>query len=259
MAKGQGQKQRIQQAYFPLAKDTCGISRKIWTLDDIFRRWPGLWFRIIFETSLPTLAALIWGVTGYVKGKGIFDAISAAGVAFPIVLFAQGQLFRMAKNVRDERDADEFRESFASLQEGLNELRQQRHEPAPVILDRPPPIVVESEDLMAEAQASVAQGRYFAGVVLAAIEFERTLRETAAALGMNTQRPLGVLVNELAGKAEDKDLWMQLRTLVRIRNSPSTSGGDGSRSNACRRSSSAIDFLVGSSAPSSSRLLDRLL
>ncbi|SRR6266851_2570686 len=192
---------------------------KIWTLDDIFRRWPGLWFRIIFETSLPTLAALIWGVTGYVKGKGIFDAISAAGVAFPIVLFAQGQLFRMAKNVRDERDADEFRESFASLQEGLNELRQQRHEPAPVILDRPPPIVVESEDLMAEAQASVAQGRYFAGVVLAAIEFERTLRETAAALGMNTQRPLGVLVNELAGKAEDKDLWMQLRTLVRIRNS----------------------------------------
>ena len=42
---------------------------KIWTLDQIFRRWPGLWFRIFFEATLPTLAAVIWGINDLKAGS----------------------------------------------------------------------------------------------------------------------------------------------------------------------------------------------
>jgi hypothetical protein len=45
-----------------------------WTLNEIFRRWPGLWFRIAFETAVPALAAIIWGTTALIAGKDIFAA-----------------------------------------------------------------------------------------------------------------------------------------------------------------------------------------
>jgi hypothetical protein len=32
-----------------------------WSLDEIFRRHPSLMFRVVFESALPTLAALVWG------------------------------------------------------------------------------------------------------------------------------------------------------------------------------------------------------
>ena len=75
------------------------------------------------------------------------------------------------------------------------------------------------EDLMAEAKIAVARGLYTAGALAAAVEFERQLRASAQSIEVNTQRPLTRIADELAGRTEDKDLWLQLRSLVRMRNS----------------------------------------
>ena len=45
--------------------------------------------------------------------RHLFSAFTAAGIAFPLVLFVQGQILRMAKNVRDEKNAEEFSNSLA--------------------------------------------------------------------------------------------------------------------------------------------------
>jgi hypothetical protein len=194
---------------------------KIWTLDDIFRRWPSLWFRIAFETALPTIAAIIWGLRAYFRTGGIFDALTAAGLAFPLVLFVQGQILRMAKNVRDEQDANEFRESFATIKEGVDEIKRLTQitpspQPVPEIQTT---VRAASEDLMAEAKIAVARGLYTSGALAAAVEFERQLRALAQSIELNTQRPLTRVADELAGRTADKDLWLQLRSLVRMRNS----------------------------------------
>ncbi len=193
---------------------------RIWTLDEIFRRWPSLSFRIVFETAVPLVAAIVWFFHAYSQGKTIFDSFSAGGVAFGFVLFAQGQLLRMAKNVRDEENANEFRESFASIREGLDQLRrQQPGPPIQPIPDVPPTVPVGFEDLMAEAKIAVARGLYTTGALAAAVEFERQLRSLAQSVEINTQQPLGRLIDQLAGRTEDKDLWLQLKSLVRMRNS----------------------------------------
>jgi hypothetical protein len=127
----------------------------------------------------------------------------------------------MAKNVRDEQDANEFRESFATIKEGVDEIKRLTQitpspQPVPEIQTT---VRAASEDLMAEAKIAVARGLYTSGALAAAVEFERQLRALAQSIELNTQRPLTRVADELAGRTADKDLWLQLRSLVRMRNS----------------------------------------
>src|SRR5947207_10368619 len=121
---------------------------RIWTFDEIFRRSPSLWFRIVFESALPTLAALIWGGKALIASGSFFSALTAAGIAFPLVLFVQGQILRMAKNVRDERNASDFHDSFASIKRTLTLIEKQRLQPSvtgtPEGLPQPEPAIVQA-------------------------------------------------------------------------------------------------------------------
>src|SRR4051794_4089064 len=99
---------------------------------NFWQRWERLVRRVLFETALPSTTALVWGVWPYSKSPNLFASFSAAGLAFGFILFAQGQALRMAKNVRDEQNDDEWRESFATLKIALSEIRNQRiTEPSP--------------------------------------------------------------------------------------------------------------------------------
>lgn len=147
--------------------------------------------------------------------------MSAAGVVFLAVLFTQGQILRIAKNVRDESYADEFRESFASIRQGLEALQRQT---VIVASDTEPTqerrTLVLSESFFAEAKQAVEQGLYYAGAVLAAIGFERAARDCAEFMGVNSELQLSAVLNELAKFDEGRPgMRESFRTLVRLRNS----------------------------------------
>jgi hypothetical protein len=46
-------------------------------------------------------------------------------IGYLVVSSVQGQVLRINKNVHDETDAEEFRDSFQSIQQALTELRAQ--------------------------------------------------------------------------------------------------------------------------------------
>src|SRR5436305_13759410 len=98
---------------------------KIWTLEQIFDRWPGLGFRILFESTLPILAALIWGSNVLINKGDLFSAATAACIAFSAALFAQGQILRIAKTVLDERNTVQLRNEFITIRQGIKAIRKQ--------------------------------------------------------------------------------------------------------------------------------------
>jgi hypothetical protein len=189
-----------------------GIDR---TMRDFWQRWKRLIGRVLLETALPSAAAFVWGVWSYSKSPNLFASFSAAGLAFGFLLFAQGQLLRMAKNVRDEDDANEFRNSFATIGQALEELRRQQVEDATAL--RNP--LNRSGLFEPEANSAVAQGFYKAGAALAAIEFERTLKEIAMMLDINPRQSLTLVSDAIAKKLGRDELREELRTLGQIRNS----------------------------------------
>jgi hypothetical protein len=193
---------------------------RIWTLEEIFQRWPSLKFRIAFESALPTLAAFIWGAKALATTGKAFDALTAALIAFPLVLYVQGQILRMAKNVRDEKDAEEFRTSFASIQQAIDELRSQgAPQPLPQP-EQPVPQPPEGLNFMAQAQQLLTAGQYFPAVLVAAVGFETTARVIAREMRWDAERvPLGRIIRELAIALPSKQDAERLETLNRLRNS----------------------------------------
>lgn len=187
--------------------------------------------RVWFEARFPLVAATCWGIVAYFLGRDFFTLLSSAAAAFFFILFAQGQVLRIAKNVRDERDADDFRASFASLQQGLDELRKRGivHQPSRAAGQKEEPLVVYYgnrvvslgyEGFLAEAMQSVEAGRYYAGVLVAAVGFEYAARRAAEQLGIDdTKMPLGRLLRELGRRTENPRAAEALATLNRLRNS----------------------------------------
>ena len=110
----------------------------------------------------------------------LVDGVSVGGIAFFFVLSLQGQILRVAKNVRDEQDAEEFRASFASIQQGLEELRKQQ--PSATAKRRKQRRQQRREEtvdrLMADAKRALASESYYAAATLAAVAFERAIRDT---------------------------------------------------------------------------------
>jgi hypothetical protein len=205
---------------------------RIWTLDEIFRRWPNLWFRIAFETALPTLTAVVWFVKNFIASTGtLFGALTAAGLAFTAALYVQGQVLRMAKNVRDERDADEFRNSFESIRQAIAELNRKPtsssvEEGYVVAREIDHSLLKETRAALKpekrfdgdEANRALDTGLYQSAAVMSGIEFERFIRETAERLGIERSLTLIRVVGLLAHILGDKELTNELRTLVRLRN-----------------------------------------
>jgi hypothetical protein len=173
--------------------------------------------RILGEVAIPALCGIAWGVIAYYQGKTPFESISTGFAAFFFIFFLQGQVLRVAKNVSDKQNADEWRSSFASLKEGLDELRKQPHIPPtepPVVPEPPGPWA----GLIGEAHASLENQNYYAAVLAAAAAFEQAVRKCAVTDNIEPKVPLSQLVRSIAYAAKDKYAQDRLLTLVRLRN-----------------------------------------
>jgi hypothetical protein len=82
--------------------------------------------RILFEITIPAVCGIVWGGLALHQGKTLFESFSTGFAAFFFSFFLQGQVLRVNKNVRDEMNADQFRENFVSIHEGLKELKNRR-------------------------------------------------------------------------------------------------------------------------------------
>jgi hypothetical protein len=183
--------------------------------------------RTLYEAALPLIGGGAWVALALYKGNSFFEALPGFGIGYLFVLSAQGQFLRIAKNVRDESDADEFRESFASIQQGIESLRSQgfliqAHVPAA------PEDIHEADALPArvafshfwdQAYRALDSGQFYAAVLLAAVGFESAVRSIALQLNLNPDRAnLNKVIREVEEKLSDTNLGERLRTLTKIRN-----------------------------------------
>jgi HEPN domain-containing protein len=142
--------------------------------------------------------------------------------------FLQGQVLRVAKNVGDKQNAEEWRTQFASIQDGLDQLKKQQAAPATVhvpaarvkVRTHAPTVRVsnKSEYFLESARKSFASDFYHPAALTAAMAFEAAAREAGLRLGLPENRPMTELVRNIAAVEGDPQLEQTLLTLVRLRN-----------------------------------------
>ncbi|MCK1285440.1 hypothetical protein IVB41_16090 [Bradyrhizobium sp. 44] len=179
--------------------------------------WP-ITRRILGEVAIPGLCGIAWGMLAFYQGKTAFESVSIGFTAFFFIFFLQGQVLRVAKNVSDKQNAAEWRDSFATLKEGLDELRRQQAEHAGQAQPAQQPTAPASSDLMDEARASLANRNYYAAALTAAAAFEQLTRRAVVRMNVDPKAPLSQLVQSIAYAAKDTFLQRRLLTLVRLRN-----------------------------------------
>jgi uncharacterized protein YutE (UPF0331/DUF86 family) len=216
-------------------------------LKQFWEKWGKVIRRVWGEARLPLLIAIFWGVLTWYQGETIFKCMSAGAAAFVFVLFFQGQILRVAKNVRDEDNAKEMRDGFKSIQQALDELKKEQlleatagsetpaaaTEPAKKRWRTTDSATVQSEiararevndDLFrsrmyfAESQRAFEQKLFYSSILAAAVGFEHATRDAAELLDLDPRRPMTILVDDIGRRLEEPDLAKRLKTLIRLRN-----------------------------------------
>jgi HEPN domain-containing protein len=209
------------------------LGLKVAKLGDLYKNWQRVIKRVVKEAALPTAAALAWGVTVGIKKDSIIDGVSAAGIAFFFVLSLQGQILRVAKNVRDDQDSEDFRASFASIQQAIETIKAEglaaRQSPTATAPTDEPPIWYRPsarliplgfDNYLGRAMEALEKGQYYAAVLVVAVGFEYAARQAADQLGISAKRAsLGGLLRELGRRTEDKQAMETLHSLNMLRNS----------------------------------------
>jgi hypothetical protein len=70
--------------------------------DQFFRDWPTIIRRAFFEAILPLLGGCFTVLVAWWQKSSLLAALSGFGIGYLFVLSVQGQVLRIAKNVRDE-------------------------------------------------------------------------------------------------------------------------------------------------------------
>jgi hypothetical protein len=211
------------------------------------------------DSIAPVSVALIWGVYVALRKNSNVDGLNAGSLAFFLILSFQNLIQRAAKVVHDEEHGekvlgrfDALEQGFDTLQQGLGELRAQGlglvPSPAPPVgmepelpLPEPPtemgmnwPIdaadqivrwqdgrltVAPMQPYLMQAYGVVKSGYYLAAVLVAAVGFEASVRDTARMFGIPDRKmPLAALLRELSLRTSDDQKMKTLVTLNRIRN-----------------------------------------
>jgi uncharacterized protein YutE (UPF0331/DUF86 family) len=172
--------------------------------------------RMVTEIALPSSFGLFWALIVWYQRGDPLTAISSFAAAFFLLYYIQGQVTRVGRSVRSERDADEFRQSFASIGQALEELRR-----PPATSGQSPlnPSLVRSERFESEARKILETGLFKTAASHAAIGFEAAARDIAQLLGVDARQNLTATVDNLAQYFKNQQLRDELRTLARIRNS----------------------------------------
>lgn len=196
--------------------------------------------RILFEVMIPAVCGIVWGALALRQGKSLFESFSTGFAAFFFIFFLQGQVLRVNKNVRDEMNADEVRESFVSIHEGLKELkgwkdaelaeqekfdREERRLPEEFMEKGGVDIEAYDGDVLSalpffeEADRTFRRGALYPAMLSAAVGFEHAIREVAVRyLSMKRSRPPGLILHELEKKYGRTDVVLTAQTLLNVRN-----------------------------------------
>jgi hypothetical protein len=192
--------------------------------------WP-IARRILGEIAIPAACGAVWGLLAYNQGKTSFESASTGFAAFFFIFFLQGQVLRVAKNVSDKQNADEWRSSFASIQEGLNSLKKAEsgnitiNVPAGELRVTPHPPTAStaptshSADLFEQARRMFGSDFFQQSAIAAAMAFETAARNAGARHGLPPNKPMTEMVRQIATLEGNKQLEEELLTLVRLRNS----------------------------------------
>jgi hypothetical protein len=184
-----------------------------------YSRWRRVIFRIIREAMLPTCAAIAWGIFVGASKPSWIDGVSAAGIGFFFVLALQGQILRIAKNVRDEERGDQVLSRFdmldrgyATMHETLTALQGQgltTKEPASSSSVTANESKSDSRSdaleptgwrwFFAQAEHLLEQKQNFPAVLMAAVGFENAVRTAAQSFGFDSgRRSIGQILRQLA-------------------------------------------------------------
>jgi hypothetical protein len=186
--------------------------------DRVFRR-------IGLELIFPLICGIVWGLIAWYRQTDGFQSISIGAVAFFFVLSMQNWVLRAAKNVRDE----DTRTEVISIGEGVAQLLRQGAAPQSAAIEGQPEAsldfsVLQSDFLdsrryFEEADRALDRGLNYSAVVVAAVGFERALRNFGLRyFDIERKRPLGQVLNEIGKLNLGKRHAATLRTLVQLRN-----------------------------------------
>lgn len=204
---------------------------------------PVLW-RIFKEGWFPLVFALGASAYSYQSGREFGELSATFSYVFFIVFFFQGQVFRIKKNVRDDNNAEFSRTMLTDIHQVVAEINSQRNEqplanaterltpparhdpgrtregfrPPPLSSTGPGPLELGSAEMFAEAEQSLAQGLNSGASLLAAVAFEKAIREIASRIDVSYRQPLSRIVDEMELRCENPSLMRELRTLIRFRN-----------------------------------------
>jgi hypothetical protein len=214
-----------------------GIVKKIF---ESFSEWEKVIYRTTREAMLPSVGAAIWGAVVGIHKASTVDGMSAAGIAFFFVLALQGQILRVAKNVRDEKHATEVSDSFATIRQALEEIRKQNlvesgARAIPGAASKNDQGSLTGDFSLQPQDASLANmtrrkffdqahqalhlGLLYPAALVAAIGFEQAIRDLASLERIETRQPLSAIVIELEQRHNLGELSAKLAALLHLRNS----------------------------------------
>jgi len=188
--------------------------------------------RIFREVWFPFLAAAVWAILALKSGKSPFDSFSTFGATFFFIFFLQGQVLRISKNLRDENNANEFRDNFASIHEALDAIKRQA-QPQPQTHPvgrrrttdsayskrvRPEAIDQDTKYYFDEAARAIDNGFLYPATLVAATGFEHALREIGKRFKYDARKPIRTVIEELGTRLDKPELTKQLLLLMRLRN-----------------------------------------
>jgi hypothetical protein len=167
------------------------------------------------ESAIPTLVGIGWAVLAWRTEQGWYATASGFGIAFLFALSVQGQLFRIDKNVRDEKAADEFRNSFVTL---LSEVRSitytvntdaqhgsQGFDYGDELHELNRGMFIDLHQEFVAAGEAINAGDYHTGALTAANAYSRALRIAARQLGIpETHQIDEILPQILSGISNDR-------------------------------------------------------
>jgi hypothetical protein len=194
---------------------------------DWYRATKPIIHRVWFEARGPLIVAVVWGVVvvWWYQGKTLLDSFSAGFAAFFFLFFLQGQVLRVHKNVRDEDNANEFKDSFASIRQVLEEIKTQRPKTSTgrtivPTLPRPAGVApfIDPQSFLVQAEHALEHDLIFPAMLVSAVGFEHAIRDTAARFGFDVRQPLSLLLTGIAQQTNNQETVQKLRGLVRLRN-----------------------------------------
>lgn len=113
----------------------------------------------------------MWALYTYWHFRTIYSAATAFSVAFFFILFGQGQVLRIARNVRDEQNAEQWAQTLEALTKQLGDLHSAQRD-----------LVVDPLALIAQAKTAIMKNRGTIGARLAAMSFGNAIRDAVVNL-----------------------------------------------------------------------------